>query len=82
MSPNNISPLQAFTNKKLTNMTIRSKNLPFTASSLPVLSGNYTSSLNLKIFKNQEVDVIKISKNPEDWIKPVGYLSWEKNQEI
>jgi hypothetical protein len=74
--------LQAFTNKKLTNMTIRSKNLPFTASSLPVLWGNHTSSLNLKIFINQEADVIKISKNPKDWIKPIGYLSWEKNQEI
>jgi hypothetical protein len=34
MSPNNISPLQASTNKKLTNMTIRSKSLPFTASPL------------------------------------------------
>ncbi len=50
--------------------------------SQPVLSGNHTSSLNFKIFKNQEADVIKISKNPEDWIKPIGYLSWEKNQEI
>jgi hypothetical protein len=65
MSPNNISPLEAFTNKKLTNMTIRSTNLPFTASSLPVLSGNHTSSLNFKNFKNQEADVIKISKNPK-----------------
>jgi hypothetical protein len=74
MPPKNISPLQAFTNKKLTNMTIRSKTLPFTAGSLPVLSGNHTSSLNLKIFKNQEADVIKISKNPEDWIEPIGYL--------
>jgi hypothetical protein len=24
----------------------------------------------------------KKSKNPEDWIKPIGYLSWEKNQEV
>jgi hypothetical protein len=38
--------------------------------------------LNLKIFKNQEADVIKISKNLKDWIKPIGYLSWEKNQEF
>jgi hypothetical protein len=64
MSPNDISPLQAFTNKKLTNMTIRSKNLPFTASSLPVLSGNYTSSLNLKIFKKPRGGCYKNIKEP------------------
>lgn len=82
MSPNNVSPLQAFTNKKLTNMTIRSKNLPFTV--LCQSSQATTPVLWIwKFSKNQEAFVTKISKNPKDWIKPIGVsIMWEKPRNL